>query len=113
MPPPADQKRPEQAVDHSGRSHGDPRHSAGPDSGTNNGFDGAMGMVRTGGGAASLRNVGAATVRVSAAAVTCGRAANSDASPQQGTASAGSGTDQGPAEDASAGAIGRTEGRAS
>src|SRR3546814_1420470 len=64
IPPPATQKRPEQADDHSARSHSDPRHSAGPDSGTNNGFDGAMGMVRTGGGAASLRNVGAATVRV-------------------------------------------------
>src|SRR3546814_6017861 len=85
--PPATEKCPEQADDHSTRAHSDPRHSAGPDSGTNNGFDGAMGMVRTGGGAASSRNVGAATVRVSAVSVSCGLAATHEALRQPGARS--------------------------
>src|SRR3546814_14753854 len=89
--PPATEKCPEQADDHSTRAHSDPRHSAGPDSGTNNGFDGAMGMVRTGGGAASSRNVGAATVRASAVSVGWGLAANNDAWRQPGAAGAGGG----------------------
>src|SRR3546814_18465279 len=92
IPPPATQKRPEQADDHSARSHTDPRHSAGPDSGTKNGSDGAMGMVRNGGGGRCLSNVRSPPVAASALSGHCGPAPHQHAPRPPGAPGAGAGT---------------------